>query len=223
MSRPGLRFVPLLGALFVLLVVIGFLVAGDTPNVNATGAKVRSDYDSEAQHQISAYLVALGAVSFLFFGAYWRTVLRTLHRSGRTTALAALAGAITAATGLGVSSLIHSALAEAAQKSQVSDQALQALNALDNWSFYPFAVGLGVFVLASGIALLRGRPFLPSWMGWVAVVLGVVSLIPFVGFVGALATGIWLIVLSLMLFARWDAVEGLLAERDREIPPGAVA
>jgi hypothetical protein len=209
MARPGLRFVPLLGALFVVLVVVGFLVAGDTPDIDSAAPEIRGDYDDEAKHQISAYLVALGGASLLFFAGYWRSVLRDLHPSGRTTANVALAGAVVTATGLAVSSVIHAALAEAAQKSQVSDPALQALNALDGWSFYPFAIGLAVFTLASGVALVRGRAFLPSWLGWAGVVLGVLELIPIVGFFAALAGAIWVLVISLMLFARWEAVEGL--------------
>ena len=51
-------------------------------------------------------------------------------------------------------SLIHAALAEAAQTSEFSDQALQALNSLDGWSFYPIVVGLSTFLLASGMALV---------------------------------------------------------------------
>jgi len=207
MQRPGLRFVPLLGVAFVVLVVVGFLVAGDTPDVKALGAKVRSDYDDETKHQVSAYLVALGAVAFLFFGSYWRSLLGRLHPTSRTSARAAQAGVIVAATGLGVSSLIHSALAEGANKVSFSDPALQALNALDNWSFYPFALGFSTFALASGVALLRGRRLFPSWIAWTAVVLGLLGLTPIAGFFAALALAVWVIVVSLMAFSRFDALE----------------
>jgi hypothetical protein len=224
MARPGLRFVPLLGVLFVVLVVVGFLVAGDTPDIDATGSVIRGDYDNEGKHQVSAYLVAVGAVAFLFFGAYWRSVLKDLHPSSRTTVNVVLGGAVVGSGGLAVGSLIHAALAEAANKAQVSDQALQALNALDSWSFYPFAVGFAAFALASGVALLRGRAFLPSWLAWAAIVLGVLQLIPFTGFFAALATAIWILVVSLMLFSRWEAVEALRGGGPaRGVPPPAVS
>ena len=51
-------------------------------------------------------------------------------------------------------SLIHAALAEAAKTSEFSDQALQALNALDGWRLYLLAIGLSTFLLASGMALV---------------------------------------------------------------------
>jgi hypothetical protein len=89
---------------------------------------------------------------------------------------------VVAATGLAVQALIHAALAEAAETSEFSDQALQSLNALDGWSFYPLAIGLSAFVLASGVALVRGRRFFAPFLAWAAVVLGVLTLVPIVGF-----------------------------------------
>jgi hypothetical protein len=208
-DKPGIRFVPLLGALFVALVVAGYLVAGETPDHHARGPEIRDAYDSETQHQIAAFLVALGAVPLLFFAGYFRAVLRRLHPAGRLSANVALAGAAVAATGLAVQSLIHAALAEAAQTSEFSDQALQSLNALDDWSFYPFAIGLSTFVLASGMALLRGRRFFAPFLAWAAAVLGVLVLVPILGFFAALLSGIWVVIISVMLFARSEAVDRL--------------
>ena len=222
MARPELRFVPLLGALFVVLVAVGYLVAGDTPSHHALGPEIRDDYASETKHQIAAFLVALGAVPLLFFAGYFRAVLRRLHPSGRLSANVAVTGAVVVATGLAVQSLIHAALAEAAQTSEFSDQALQALNALDGWSFYPIAIGLSTLLLASGIALLRGRRFFAPFVAWAAVALGVLSLVPIVGFFAAILSGIWLVVISLMLFARSEAVDRLWDDAAAAEPPHTV-
>jgi hypothetical protein len=75
--------------------------------------------------------VPLGAVPLLFFAGYLRAVLRRLHPSGRLSANVVLAAAAVVATGLTVQSLIHAALAEASQTPEFSDQAPQALNALE--------------------------------------------------------------------------------------------
>ncbi|HEU5282809.1 MAG TPA: hypothetical protein VFU53_03260, partial [Burkholderiales bacterium] len=182
MAARELRFVPLLGALFVALVAVGYLVAGDAPSHHADGAEIRADYDSETTHQIAAFLGALGAVPLLFFAGYLRAVLTRLHPSGRLSANVALAAAAVVASGLTVQSLIHAALAEAAQTSEFSDQALQALNSLDGWSFYPIVIGLSTFLLASGMALLRGRRFFAPLVVWAAIVLGLLALVPIVGF-----------------------------------------
>jgi hypothetical protein len=218
-ARPELRFVPLLGAVSVALVAAGYLVAGDTPSHHATGAEIRDAYDSEAKHQLAAFLVALGAVPLLFFAGYFRAVLRRLHLSGRLSANVALAGAVVVATGLAVQALIHAALAEAAQTPEFSDQALQALNALDGWSFYPIAIGLSTFLLASGVALLRARRLFAPFVAWAAVVLGVLTLVPIVGFFAAILSGIWLVVISLLLFARSEAVDRLWDDAAATQPP----
>jgi hypothetical protein len=223
MARPESRFAPLLGALFVVLVAVAYVVAGDTPGHHAEGAEIRDAYDSETQHQIAAFLGALGAVPLLFFAGYFRAVLRRLHPSGRLSANVALATAAVIAAGLAVQSLIHAALAEAAQTSEFSDQALQALNALDGWSFYPIAIGVSTFLLASGVALLRGRRLFSPFVAWAAVVLGVLVLVPIVGFFAAILSGIWLVVISLMLWARSDAVDRLWADAAATQPPHAAS
>ena len=222
MASPELRFVPLLGALSVVLVVVGYLVAGDTPDHHALGPEIREDYDNETRHQIAAFLVALGAVPLLFFAGYFRAVLTRLHASGRLSANVALAGAVVAATGLAVQSLIHAALAEAARTSEFSDQALQSLNALDGWSFYPLGIGLSTFVLASGVALVRGRRFFAPFLAWAAVVLGLLTLVPIVGFFAAILSGIWVVIISLMLFARSEAVDRLWDDAGQAQPPHTV-
>jgi hypothetical protein len=222
MARRELRFVPLLGALFVVLVAVAYVVAGDTPSHHARGAEIRDAYDSEAKHQIAAFLGALGAVPLLFFAGYLRAVLSRLHPSGRLSANVALAGAVVVATGLAVQSLIHAALAEAAQTPEFSEQALQALNALNGWSFYPITLGLSTLLLACGVALLRGRRFFAPVAAWSAVVLGVLVLVPIVGLFAAILSGIWLLVISLMLFARSDAVAGLWDDAVAAQPPHTV-
>ena len=127
----------------------------------------------------------------------------------------ALSGAAVAAAGFLVAAGIHSALAEAAQEENFTDPGLQALNALDSWSFYPFSVGLATFMLSSGMALVRSRVPLPSWAGPAAVGIGVLGLVPFVGFFAFLAAGVWILVVSLMLFSRSDRLQ-----RADEPPPG---
>ena len=222
MAMPEHRLVSLLGALFFVLVVAGYLVAGDTPDHHALGPEIRDDYDNETQHQVAAFLVALGAVPLLFFAGYFRAVLKRLHPSGLVSANVALAGAVVAATALAVQALIHAALAEAAQTPEVSDQALQSLNALDIWSFYPLAIGLSTFVLASGVALLRGRRFFAPVLAWPAVVLGVLVLVPIIGFIAATLAGMWIAIISVMLFARSEAVDRLWDDTGEVEPPHAL-
>jgi hypothetical protein len=196
------RYAPLLGALFVILTAIGFLVAGDTPDIDALPAEIKDSYDDEAKHLIGLWLVTLGAVSLLFFGAHLRAALRALHPTGRM-ANAAFAGAITAATGFMVAAGLHGAITSAVQENEVAGPALQALNTLDNWSFVPFTAGLATLVIATGLAIARAARLIPTWFGWLGVVIGIVGISP-LGFFGFLAGGLWVLALSLILYRRWS-------------------
>ena len=64
----------------------------------------------------------------------------------------------------------------------------------------PFAVGLQLFFLATGLAVVR-TGVLPKWIGFVALLLGVIAVTP-IGFVAFLAGGILVLVLSIILMLR---------------------
>ena len=195
-------YAPLLGVLFVVLVAAGFIIAGDTPDANGSVPEIKDAYDSEGKHQLGAYLVVLGAVALLFFAAHLRGLLRILDPFGRM-ANAAFGGAIVSSAGFMIAAGFHGALAETANEDSVSGQALQALNALDNWSFFPFALGLGVMVLASGIVFVRARRGLPAGLGWTAIALGILQLTP-LGFFAFLLSGLWVLIASIVLYTQWD-------------------
>jgi hypothetical protein len=199
--RSGPRYAPLLGALFVVLAAIGFIVGGETPDIDALPVKILKEYNDEGKHLAAVYLLALSGVALLFFAGQLRAALRALDPLGQM-ANAAYAGAVTLAVGFFVAAGIHGALTEAVNEGPISGQALQALNALDNWSFIPLAAGMGTLVLATGIALVRARRILPVWFGWLGVVIGVVAITP-LGFFGFVAGGLWIIALSIMLYTRW--------------------
>jgi hypothetical protein len=84
-------------------------------------------------------------------------------------------------------------------------------------------VGLSTFALASGVALVRGRRFLTPYLGRAAVVLGVLGLVPFVGFFAAILCGIWVAIISLMLFVRSEAVDRMWDDAGQAQAPHTVA
>jgi hypothetical protein len=195
------RFAPLTGVAFVVIVLIGFLIGGDTPGAHASAARADSFYDKHHDAQtIAAFVVALGAAFLPFFAS---SLKRALDWSGGTGRLAnaAFGGGVIAASGFLVLSTIHLALADAAGKT--SPQVTQALNVLDNNDFIPMAAGLGVLLIASGLAIVRYRA-LPGWLGWAGLVIGILIFTP-AGFIAFLLSGIWVLITSVVLFRRSGA------------------
>jgi hypothetical protein len=61
------------------------------------------------------------------------------------------------------------------------------------------------------------------FVAWAAVVLGVLALVPIVGFFAAILSGIWLVIVSVMLFVRSEAVDRLWDDAGQAQPPHTVA
>ena len=117
--------------------------------------------------------------------------------------LVAVIGASILATGIAIDSTISFALSEAAD--DIDPAAAQALQALWDNDFMPFALGSIVLLLASGLSIVR-HGALPKWLGWVAIVLGVISMTP-AGFVGFLGAAVWVVIVSVMLSMRARAAQ----------------
>ena len=204
---------PLTGALFVVLVLVAFFaLGGNTPDGDASARKVVSFYgDNENKEIIAAVVLALSAVPLLYFTALMRDRLRAALPDRSLLPAFAVGGGAVAAAGFTIAATMHFALADYAKDIQPS--AAQAINAIDNDFFLPFTTGLAVLVLASSVGAIRAG-ILPKWLGWVGVVLFVVFFTP-AGFIAFGLTGIWIIVVSVLLYTRGPAA--------RATSPGAPA
>jgi hypothetical protein len=202
-ERSLARFAPLTGAAFVVLTAIAFIVAGEPPDFDAPASEVIEFYrDHEGANVFGSVLLGLTSVLLIFFSASVRRALRRSEDGSGVLSAAAFGSGIVAATGFATGAAIHFALTEFANSDGITPGAVQALNALDVNFFFPFGVGIAALVLATGLAALRTR-VIPIWLAWVAVVLFVVSFTP-IGFVGFLLSGLWIIVVSILL---WRAEE----------------
>jgi hypothetical protein len=193
------RFAPLSGLLFVVLVLAAVIVGGETPGANDSLAKV-IDYwrDNDDQAIAASIIAAFSAVALLWFAGVWRATLAAAEGGSARLANTAFAGAILAAVGW--SMLIAFNFMAAETIDDVAPQVTQTFSALQSDFFFPLAIGFSVFLLASGLAIVRTGVF-PAWMGWVAVVLGVLSVTP-AGFFAILLALAGIIAVSLMLFMR---------------------
>ena len=210
---------PLTGLVSVVLIVIAFIVGGDSPSPSDSAQEV-VDYfsDNEGSAFVSAILIFYGAVFLVFFaGTLWGVLRRAPGATGRLAAIA-LGGGALMALGIAIFGALAFTLADTHE--DLEPAAAQAINALSGDLFFPVALGTVAFTIASGLAILRGAA-LPRWLGWAAIVIGVVSLTP-AGFFAFLAALLWIAVTSIVLFRSAPvATEGAAPPPARQPAPGA--
>lgn len=193
------QLVPLSGVAAVALMIVAFIVGGETPEADASLNEVVSYYsEHDTELQIASALLALGGFFFLIFSTTVAGVLRRAQgESGGSSALG-FAGGIVFVVGVTIFAGLGFTAADVV--GDVDPTVVQALNALSSDMFFTVAVGTGAFLLGTGIATLKTGA-LPSWLGWAAVVIGVIAITP-AGFLGFIALGIWTLIASAMLSMR---------------------
>ena len=189
----------LAGIVFLVLVIVAFAVGGEPPEVDKPAQEIVDFYtDKKDMAFLAAILEAIAATLFVFFAGYLRSVLRDVDGGRGFLSAVMFAGAIIFATGLAIDATLTITLAETAE--EIDPSAVQAVAAIWENDFVPFAVGVQIFTLALGLLLLRGG-VVPKWLGWVAIVLALIAVTP-IGFAGVIGAGILVGVLSVLLMMR---------------------
>lgn len=193
------RWAPLTGIVAAALMAAAVLLSGETPDTGDGGQRILDFYSSnESDQTASAILLGYGSLFLIFFASSLRSGLRRANPDAEGPATLAFGGGLLMATGL---MLLAGITAAFVQNTDALDPiAAQAVNALNDGIWMPFIAGQSVFLLGSGVAILRGGS-LPSWLGWVAIVLGVVSTTP-VGFFAFFVTLVWIVVVAVLLTRR---------------------
>jgi hypothetical protein len=196
------RLAPLTGVVFAALLVFTFILTGGTPGIHDSGPKVITYYqDHNGKQLIGNFLGAIGVGFFLFFVASLRSYLRQFPGAEGPSALA-LAGATLLGVGGTIFTSLGFALADA--RNSISPGAAEALNVLSNDFFWPFTIGVAVFGIGIGIAIVNSGA-LPKWLGWIAFVLGVVAFTP-LGFFSFIIFLLWSAVVGVMIYMRGGAI-----------------
>lgn len=188
--------VPLTGAAFVVLLIVGFVLGGEPPDVTEDSAREIVDFyaDNKDAKMFGAALAAIAGTLFVFVATCDRCCSRPKVR-GAFLSSVAFAGMIIFAAGIAIDSTITFGLAETAD--DIDPAAVQALGALYNYDFVVFAMGLQIFLLATGLSVLR-HGALPKWIGGIAIVLAVIAVTP-LGFFAFLGSGLLILLISVML------------------------
>lgn len=189
------RFAAVTGIIFAVFLAASIVTSGNTPPSDATGAGVALYFkDNKTSQNLSAFFGVLAVIFFVFFGAIlWNRLRRRLAESPLPAA--GLVGVALIAVGGAIFSSLTFALTDAPDK--INPSAEQALNVLNNDLFFPFAIGVAIFLIANGLAIARGG-VLPRWLGWVGIVIGLTAATP-LGIIGFFGSGLWVLVVSIIM------------------------
>jgi len=190
---------PLTGVAFVVVAIVGAIIGGEPPDADSPVQEIIDHYtDNKTSIEVASLVIAAAAVLLVFFGAYLRSVLSAAEGPGGMLSALTLVGTAVVAVGIAIDTTILIALAEAVD--DIEPAAVQALQALWDNDFIPLALGTEVFLISTGLSIVR-HAALPKWLGWVALVLAVVGFTP-IGFVAFGGAGLWIAVVSVMLAVR---------------------
>ncbi len=196
---------PLTGILFVVLVIVAFLVSGETPATDDSPREIVDFYlDNDDSQAAGSAVLALGCVALIFFLGTLRRALRAAAGDDGGLSTVVLLGGVVLAVGASIFAGIGFTLGDAAD--ELPPSAILTLNALNSDMFFTVAVGTAVFNLALALAVLR-HGGLPRPLGWVALVIGIAGLTP-LGFFSFLATGIVIVWASVALLMKPETGAG---------------
>jgi hypothetical protein len=191
--------VPLTGVAFVVVAIISFIVGGQPKDASHPATEIVNWYlDHKNSVEASAFIGVAATVLLVFFGAYLRDVLRVAAGGADMLSLVSFIGIVVVAVGFAIDTTIQLAIAERAD--DIDPIAVQSLQALWDNDFVPIALGVLLFLWATGISVVRSGA-LPKWIGWIMLVLGVIALTP-IGFASFIGTALLILVISILLAVR---------------------
>jgi hypothetical protein len=208
---------PLTGVAFLVVVIIGFIVGGEPPDVENPPQEIIDHYvDNKDSVQAGVLLQLIAGALFLFFAGYLRKVLRAAPGEGGMLPAVALAGATLLAAGAAIDATISFVLAESADN--IEPAAVQALQALWDNDWPPFILGSSVLLIASGLSIVLYRA-LPVWLGWIGILIGILGFTP-IGFVGFMGGALWVLVTSILLTVKARSAAAPPPAAPGTAPPG---
>ncbi|MDX6199492.1 MAG: hypothetical protein QOJ79_2643 [Actinomycetota bacterium] len=194
------RWLALLGPLFLVLMVVVMALSGSTPGENWSGQRIITHYHGKVGVNLAAaFLVGPAVVALLLFVSAFR--LQLSREVGAPRKLVQY-GAVVYGVALLMTAVVSLAEVSAADDKQAG--AAQAMNYLNNAGWIPIVIGAGALLIGAGWSVLRSG-ILPSWLGWISLVVGVISLLGPGGFVGFFVAPIWVAVAGVMLYMRPEA------------------
>jgi hypothetical protein len=188
---------PVFGVVFF---IVAFVLQGSTPGEKDSAAKVMAYYNSHHDRtMVSVFLTPLGALLIVLFFSYLASLARAHGDVSGPGPTVLVGGAVLWAGGLLLGSVADLTLVSASDHAQA--QIAQTANVISNDAWIPFVAGISVTLVGAGLTLLKTK-ILPTWLAWVALVVGIVSVLGPGGFAGFFIGPLFMIVAGIMLAVR---------------------
>lgn len=199
-----LRQIGIVGVVFVVLFVAGFLLGSGTPAYDAPDQEWTEWFDDDGNRTaaiIGGLLAVLASLALIGFSALVATVLRDLDR--RTAAALVLTSGTAAAVLLAVGTLIASSMAAALTFAPDYDEipSAELLKAIEQ-------IGIGIWLVGGGwtaglftaavSAGARGTALFAGWLVTAGFVVAALLLLSFF-FLPLLLFPLWMLVVSILL------------------------
>ncbi len=198
------RLAPLAGVVSGVLALAAFAASPGAPALGASGASVLAFYARHpTAHRVSDVCWTLAYVALVFFSAQ---LLTRLQRTGSIDSLARAAQAGVAVLACGATVFFGLDYVIAALPHGIDPAVAQTVNVLAQQLFLPVAAGMLIFGIAIGAAIVT-TPAMPSWLGWIAIVVAVLVLSPFAIF-AVLGMFVWSLAAGITLMRSEPVAEG---------------
>ncbi len=204
------RYAAIGGVAFVVLNIVGAILAGSPPAANASATKI-ADYFADKGDGLKAalWLGGLGSVGLVWwFGSLWRRMSQAEGGAHRLSVVS-LVGLV-----LGGALFMSSAAVNAATALRTAEigNGAQVFYTLSVVLLSAAGFGVGIHLLATSVLGLRDK-MLPAWLAWLGVVAGVAFLVAAVigsasdsaagmavGFIGFIGWSVWILGVSFVIW-----------------------
>ncbi len=193
------------GLIFVVLVVVSIGLTFNTPQTNASLAKITNFYNNNTHKQllgVAGIVTMVAVVVGVFWFWYFREWLIAAKPAGRRLATVGFGGGLVLAGGGALAAGLDFTLNDAYH--HATPASLQILNIMQmDLSSGASVAGASIIMFATGLLIIRYRA-LPVWLGWVALVFAVLGLPSGLGLMGL---GLWLIAVNIVIILRSGKAE----------------
>lgn len=200
------RWGPLSGVIFVVLMILAFVISGDSPSNDDSNAEITAfvGKHSEQIQNIVAFFFVLAAVLFLlvFFAALRSRLVHEEGGVGRLGTLAFGAGIACAVFLFSAISLFVSPLLLANDAEQFPpDPGIYRITQTVGYELWIASTVCGALAVWATSAVVLQTRFVPRWFGWFGIVVGVISLFA-VFFFPIFVFWLWILVAAILFVVR---------------------